>query len=57
LLFWALLIPFCYHLVAGVRHLLSDIHIGNTRTGGKIAAISVFVISAILVILTGIWLW
>jgi succinate dehydrogenase / fumarate reductase cytochrome b subunit len=56
-LFWALLIPFCYHLVAGLRHLLSDLHIGNTRAGGKTAAIFVFVISAILVILTGIWLW
>lgn len=29
--FWLLLIPFCYHLVAGLRHLLSDIHIGKDR--------------------------
>lgn len=56
-LVWVLLLPLCYHLVAGVRHLLSDMHIGNTRAGGKKAALSVFVIFAVLAILTGIWLW
>lgn len=55
--FWLLLIPFCYHLVAGIRHLLSDFHFGNTRAGGKRAAIVVFIVSSILVILAGIWLW
>lgn len=57
LLCWALLVPFCYHLVAGLRHLLSDMHVGNTRHGGKIAAMLVFVFTAILVLLAGVWIW
>src|SRR5579862_1349975 len=28
---WILLLPLCYHFIAGIRHLLSDIHIGNSR--------------------------
>lgn len=56
-IFWVILAPFIYHLVAGIRHLLSDIHIGNAIKSGRFAAMSVFVISAILIILSGIWLW
>lgn len=54
---WVILAPFCYHLVAGIRHLLSDLHLGNTRRGGKITALAVFVISTILIVSVGIWLW
>jgi len=57
LIFWALFVPFLYHLVAGIRHLLSDIHIGDTLKMGKKTALLTFIISALLVILTGIWLW
>ena len=55
--FWLLLIPFFFHLVAGVRHLLSDIHIGDTLKTGRVASIVTFVITAILVLLAGIWIW
>lgn len=57
LIVWLLMAPFCYHLVAGIRHLLSDLHIGNTKTGGRLAAKLTFVFSIILFILAGIWLW
>jgi succinate dehydrogenase / fumarate reductase cytochrome b subunit len=57
LIFWILFIPFCYHLVAGIRHLLADIHIGDSLAGGRRGAILTFVISGLLVILAGIWLW
>jgi succinate dehydrogenase / fumarate reductase cytochrome b subunit len=56
-LFWVALMPLCYHFVAGLRHLLSDLHIGNTRKGGKLAALLTLIVSIILVILVGIWLW
>jgi succinate dehydrogenase / fumarate reductase cytochrome b subunit len=56
-LFWLLFIPFCFHLVAGIRHLLSDIHIGDSlKMGRKMAALT-FVISILIVILAGVWLW
>lgn len=57
LIFWLLLIPLCYHLVAGIRHLLVDIHIGEGRESGKRGALAVFIITFVLVILVGIWLW
>jgi len=54
---WVMLAAFFFHLVAGVRHLLSDIHIGDTLKMGRLTAVSVFVISIMLVILAGVWLW
>lgn len=57
LLLWAILAPFCFHLVAGIRHLLSDVHIGVSKKGGKFSAILTFIASFILIVLVGIWLW
>ena len=54
---WLFFLPFCYHLVAGIRHLLSDIHIGDSLKGGRAGAMLVMVISLLLVILAGVWLW
>jgi succinate dehydrogenase / fumarate reductase cytochrome b subunit len=57
LLIWAILAAFIYHLLAGLRHLLSDIHIGSSLQGGRRSALLVFIISTIVIILAGIWLW
>jgi succinate dehydrogenase / fumarate reductase cytochrome b subunit len=57
LIVWLLLVPFCYHLVAGIRHLLTDIHIGDSLKLGKKMALLTFVISFVLIVLAGIWLW
>ena len=54
---WMLLAPFCYHMVAGVRHLLMDAHLGVTLKASKLAAQLTFIIAALLILLTGIWLW
>jgi succinate dehydrogenase / fumarate reductase cytochrome b subunit len=54
---WLFFIPFCYHLTAGIRHLLSDIHIGDTLKSGRLGANLVMVISLLFVILAGVWLW
>ena len=56
-IFWILFIPFCFHLIAGIRHLLSDIHIGDTLKLGRTTAILTFIMTALFVILAGIWLW
>ncbi len=57
LLIWLLLIPFLYHLIAGIRHLISDIGIANSLRGGRLSAKLVLLISIIMVILAGVWLW
>lgn len=56
-LVWILLAPFLYHLVAGVRHLLSDAHIGVSLKAGRMASILTMVISALIILFAGIWLW
>lgn len=54
---WAMLVPFCYHLVAGIRHLLSDIHIGDTLKAGRASARFALLAALILIILAGVWIW
>lgn len=56
-LVWCCLSAFLYHFVAGIRHLLMDIGIGEERKSGKVSAILAIVIAALLIILAGVWLW
>lgn len=55
--FWVLLAALCFHLVAGIRHLLSDIHVGDTLKMGRLTAYFVFIIFIALATMAGIWLW
>ncbi len=57
LLIWIVLSAVAYHVVAGIRHLLMDIGVGDTKLGGRISAITVMVVAIILVILLGVWIW
>ena len=54
---WLLLAALLYHLIAGVRHLLMDLHIGESKIGGQVSAWVVMFISAIGFVGLGIWLW
>ena len=54
---WCCLSAFIYHLMAGIRHLLMDIGIGEELKSGRLSAILTIVITLLLIILTGIWLW
>lgn len=45
-----LLASMIYHLVAGIRHLLMDMHIGDGRCTGKLGAWLAFIISGILIV-------
>ena len=56
-LMFLILAPFIYHLVAGVRHLVMDVGIGESLEGGQLGAKIVFAASAVLILLTGVWLW
>lgn len=57
LLMWAALGALIFHLVAGVRHLLMDLHIGDSLRGGRRGSQVTFVVSAVLIVLAGLWLW
>ncbi len=57
LLLWVLLAALAYHLVAGIRHLVMDLGIGESLRGGVLGARLVLIFTGILVIATGVWLW
>jgi len=57
LILWGMLAALIYHLVAGIRHFIMDMGLGETLEGGIFGARMVIVISAILIALTGAWLW
>ena len=57
LVIWGLLSALLYHLVAGVRHLIMDMGIGETLEGGKLGSQIVIVISVVMIVLAGVWIW
>jgi succinate dehydrogenase / fumarate reductase cytochrome b subunit len=57
LLIWGVLAALIYHAVAGVKHLLMDLGIGETLEGGKAGAKIVFAVSAVLIVLVGALIW
>lgn len=54
---WLVLTPFLYHFVAGIRHLLMDFDVGVELKSGRLGAMLTLVISVILFILAGFYLW
>ncbi|MDX1901398.1 MAG: succinate dehydrogenase, cytochrome b556 subunit [Gammaproteobacteria bacterium] len=54
---WLSLGALSYHMVAGARHLLMDLGIGESLQAGKLSSYITIGISVVLFILIGIWLW
>lgn len=46
-----------YHLVAGLRHLLMDCHVGDSKEGGRRGAYIVMGLSALFAIYLGYSVW
>ena len=57
LVIWAVLAALIYHCVAGVKHLLMDLGIGESLQGGITAARITFAVAAVLIGLAGVWVW
>ena len=57
LVIWAVLAALIYHTVAGVKHLLMDVGIGESLQGGILAARITFAVAAVLIVLAGVWVW
>lgn len=53
----AMVIAFCYHLVAGIRHLVWDTGRGLERTTAQKSAWLVGLLSIVLMLLIFYWLW
>lgn len=57
LLLWAFSAALMFHLLAGIRHMLMDIGVGEHLSEGRASAIIVIVTSLILTVLLGVWIW
>jgi succinate dehydrogenase / fumarate reductase cytochrome b subunit len=57
LVVWAILAAIFYHLVAGIRHLIMEAGVGESLEGGRRGAIATFVVTAVLILLAGAWIW
>lgn len=57
LVLWGLLSALGFHFVAGVRHLIMDMGHGETLEGGQRGAQLTIIISALLVVMAGVWVW
>lgn len=54
---WGLLAALIYHICAGLKHLLLDMHIGDSLEGGQTATWIMLAVSAVLIVLAGVWVW
>jgi len=57
LITWAVLAALLYHLLAGIKHLVMDLGIGETLAGGLLGARIVIALAAISIVLAGLWIW
>ncbi|MBT3530115.1 MAG: succinate dehydrogenase, cytochrome b556 subunit [Gammaproteobacteria bacterium] len=57
LLVWAVVAGLLYHLIAGIKHLLMDLGIGETMKGGVIGASLTLLLSACAIVISGVWIW
>jgi len=54
---WATIAALAYHLVAGIKHLIMDMGIGESLKGGKIGSLLVFLFATILIVWAGVCIW
>ncbi len=57
LLIWAVVSALIYHSLAGIKHLVMDMGIGETMAGGILGVRIVVALSVVLILLAGIWIW
>ncbi|MFO8142508.1 MAG: succinate dehydrogenase, cytochrome b556 subunit [Marinobacter sp.] len=57
LIIWGILSALLYHLVAGIKHLMMDMGIAEELESGLLAAKITVVVSIVLIILAGVWVW
>lgn len=56
IIIWMGLTALAYHLLAGIRHILMDFHMGVTKKGGASSAWAVIILALISSIGIGCWL-
>lgn len=54
---WAFSSALVYHVLAGFRHILMDMGVGEQLSSGRRSAVVVIVLGVIATIFLGIWIW
>lgn len=54
---WAFSVALIYHVLAGIRHILLDIGLGEHLCTARFTAKLVIALTVILTIILGIWIW
>ena len=54
---WGILSALAYHMVAGIKHLLMDSGIGETKGAAPVGAKITIILSLVLIIALGVWIW
>lgn len=54
---WGIVTALGYHFIAGVKHLVMDMGIGETKEGGRTGAIITLAGGVIVAVLAGVWVW
>ncbi|MFL0805805.1 MAG: succinate dehydrogenase, cytochrome b556 subunit [Oceanobacter sp.] len=54
---WGIVSALGYHFIAGVKHLLMDMGIGEDKESGHTGAMITLVGGVIVVVLSGVWVW
>lgn len=57
LVIWVFCAALTYHLLAGIRHMIMDLGVGEGVCAGRASAIVVIVLAVILTIFLGFWIW
>jgi len=57
LVLWAFGAAMIFHVLAGIRHIFMDIGFGDHLCAGRRTAILVMVMTVILALFLGIWIW
>ena len=57
LLAWVVLSGLAYHFVAGIKHLIMDLGIGESLEGGALLAKLTVSVAALLIVLAGFWIF
>ena len=57
LIVWAILSFITYHLFAGIRHIIMDCGIGESKEAGSLSSKILLIVSVIAILLIGFWIW
>jgi succinate dehydrogenase / fumarate reductase cytochrome b subunit len=54
---WLFLASAWFHLIAGIRHMVMDLGVGESLCAGRSTAMTILVLGVLGAVVLGIWIW